>query len=74
MDHISNCIWEIVKWIGDSLEAEDNEFDNNLFYIPSNPSKPIFVMLEEHLIVEHAKRCSCILLDNHLKILYPQLG
>ncbi len=68
MDHISNRIWESVKWIGDSLKVEDDEFDNDLFYTPSSPFKPIFVELEEHLIVDHAKRCSCILLENHLKI------
>jgi len=41
---------------------------NDLFYTPSSPFKPIFVELEEHLIVDHAKRCSCILLEKHLKI------
>ncbi len=69
MDHISNCIWETVKWIGDSLEAKDNESDNDLFYTPpSSPSKPINVKLEKHLIIDHARRHSCILLKNHLKI------
>jgi hypothetical protein len=28
VDCISNCIWEIVKWIGDSLEAKDDESNN----------------------------------------------
>ncbi len=69
MDHISNRIWENIKWIGDSLEAKVNESNNYLFYIPpSSPSKPISAELEECLIVDHAKRCLCILLENHLKI------
>jgi uncharacterized RmlC-like cupin family protein len=69
VDHISNRIWEIVKWIGDSLEVEDDESNNDLFYTPpSSPSKPINVELEEHLIVDHARRHSCIMFENHLKI------
>ncbi len=68
MDHINNRIWETIKWIGDSLEAEDDESDNDLFYTPSSPFKPINVELEKHLIIDHAKRHSCILLKNHLKI------
>jgi uncharacterized RmlC-like cupin family protein len=69
VDHISNRIWETIKWIGDSLEVKDNESNNDLFYTPpSSPSKPIFVELEERMIVDHAKRCSLILLENYLKI------
>ncbi len=79
MNCINDRIWEIVKCIGDSLEDEDNDFDSDIFYTPpSSPFKPIFVKLEERLVVDHCRRHSCILLDKHLQIcdqiLYPQLG
>jgi hypothetical protein len=79
VDSTNDCVWKIVKHMGDLLEVEDDDFENDLFYTPpSSPSKPIFVELEEHLVVNRGKRRSCILLDKHLQIcdqvLYPQLG
>lgn len=42
VDCINNHIWETIKCIGDSLEAEDDDFDNDRFYTPpSSPFKPI---------------------------------
>jgi hypothetical protein len=53
----SDHVWEIVKRMGDSLEVEDDDFENNLFYTPpSSPSKPIFTKLEERLVVDCGKR------------------
>ncbi len=65
-----------MKHISTSLEVEDNDFDNDLFYIPpSRPSKPISTKLEAWMVVNCGRRRSCILLDYHLKIcdqvLYP---
>jgi hypothetical protein len=58
---ISNCVWETVKCIGPSLEAEDDDSDNDLFYIPpSNLSKPISTKLEAQMVVDHGRRHSCI--------------
>ncbi len=46
-----------MKHIGVSLEAKDDDFDNNMFYIPPNyPLKPIYVELEAHMVVDHGKR------------------
>ncbi len=79
MDRISDHVWEIVKCIGDSLEAKDDDFENDIFYTPPNsPYEPIFAKLEEHLVVNCGRKRSCILLDKHLQIcyqvLYLQLG
>lgn len=43
---INNYVWETMSRIGASLEAEYDDFDNDLFYIPSNPSKLISIELE----------------------------
>jgi hypothetical protein len=79
VDYISDRIWENVKHISHSLEAKDDDFDNDLFYTPPNsPFKPISIELEKCLVVDRCKRHSSILLDKHLQIcdqvLYPQLG
>jgi hypothetical protein len=79
VDRTNDHVWEIVKRMGDSLEVEDDDFENDLFYTPpSSPFEAIFVELEEHLVVDCGKRHSCILLDKHLQIydqvLYPQPG
>jgi len=76
VNYISICVWETIKCIGASLEAKDDDFDNNLFYIPpSNPSKPISTKLEAQMVVDCGRRHSCILLDYNLKfcdqVLYP---
>jgi hypothetical protein len=73
---ISNCVWETIKRIGASLEAEDYDFNNDLFYIPSSsPSMPIFTKLKARMAIDHGRKRSCILLDYHLKVcdqvLYP---
>jgi hypothetical protein len=64
-----------MKHIGASLEVEDDDSNNDLFYTPSNPSKPISIELEAQMAVDHGRRCSCILLNYNLKIskqiLYP---
>lgn len=79
VDYINNRVWETIQCISDSLEVDDDDFKNNFFYSPpSSPLKPIFVELEECLVVDYGKRRSCILLDKHLQIcdqvLYPQPG
>jgi hypothetical protein len=74
VDHISNHIWEIVKCIGDSLEVEDDDFENDIFYTPPNsPFEPIFAQLEEHLVVNRGRRRSCIFWDKHMQICYQVL-
>jgi hypothetical protein len=72
----SNCVWETITCIGASLEAKDDDFNNDLFYIPSSsPSKCISAKLKAQMGINHGRRRSCILLDYHLKIhdqvLYP---
>jgi hypothetical protein len=43
VDRIRKNVWETIKCIGSSLEAEDDDFDNDLSYTtPNNPLKPIF--------------------------------
>jgi len=40
--------------IGVSLEAKDDDFDNNMLYTPPNyPLEPIYVELEAHMVVDH---------------------
>ncbi len=74
VDCISKSVWEAITWIGSSLESEDDDSNNDIFYTPlSSHLKPIFVKLENHLHVNHGKRRSCILLDYHLKIFYQVL-
>jgi len=65
--------------LSSALETEDDDSDNDIFYTPpSSPFEPIFVELEECLVIDRCKRHSCILLDEYLQIcdqvLYPQLG
>jgi hypothetical protein len=55
------------------LKAEDDDFDNELFYkLLSSPSKPIYDELETCLKVDQGRRRLCTIFDNHLKI-YDQL-
>jgi hypothetical protein len=69
VDRISKSVWEIVKHIGSLLEAEDDDSDNDFFYmLPNNPSKSISTKLQNCLDVDHGRRHSCIILDYHLKI------
>jgi hypothetical protein len=57
VNHINNCVWKTVKHIGVSMEAKDDDFDNNMFYTPpSYPLEPIYVELEAHMVVDHGKR------------------
>jgi hypothetical protein len=43
VNRINNYVWETMKCIGASLEAKNDDYGNDLFYIPpSNPYKPIF--------------------------------
>jgi hypothetical protein len=77
VDRINKSVWETVKHIGSLLEAKDDDFDNDLFYMPlNNPSKLIFAKLQNCLDVDQGRRHSCIILDYHLKIcdqvLYPE--
>jgi len=47
VNHISNYVWETMKCIGASLEAKDDDSDNDLSYTPlGNPFKPISTKLE----------------------------
>jgi hypothetical protein len=32
VNRISNCVWETLKCISVSLEAEDNDFDNDVLH------------------------------------------
>jgi hypothetical protein len=73
VNRISNYVWETMSCIGASLKAKDDDFDNDLFYIPSNPSKLISTKLEARMAIDHGRKCSFILLDYHLKICYQVL-
>jgi hypothetical protein len=74
VDCINKSVWEIVKCIGSSLEAEDDDSNNDFFYMPPrSPSKLISTKLENCLDVDHGRRCSCILSDYHLKICHQVL-
>jgi hypothetical protein len=41
VNHINNCVWDIVKCIGASLEDENDDLDKDLYMLPSSLSKPI---------------------------------
>jgi hypothetical protein len=46
-DQSEKNVWETVKCIATSLEAKDDDFDNDLFYtLPSSPLEPISDGLE----------------------------
>jgi hypothetical protein len=47
VNHISNYVWETMKRIGASLEAKDDDSDNDLLYTPlGSPFEPISTKLE----------------------------
>jgi hypothetical protein len=69
VDHFNKSVWETIKCIGSSLGVEDDDSNNDIFYMPpNNPLKPISVELQNCLDVDRGRRHSCILLDYHLKI------
>jgi hypothetical protein len=46
-----------MKHIGVSLEAKNDDFDNNMFYTPPcYPLEPIYAKLEARMVVDHGKR------------------
>jgi hypothetical protein len=52
-----------MKHIRVSLEAKDDDFDNNMFYTPPNHLlEPIYVELEAHMVVDHGKRLHCLII------------
>ncbi len=76
-DHIYNSVWETIKHCIASIEVEDEDSDNNLFYmLPSSPLKPIFDELEIHLKVDQARRQSCTIFnvhsDTYNQLVHPQ--
>ncbi len=73
-DPIDKSVYETIKCIVASLKAQNNNFDNDLFFYtpPSSPSEPISNGLEAHLHVNQARRWSCIIFNVQLKI-YNQL-
>jgi hypothetical protein len=69
VNHINNCVWETTKHIGVSLEAKNNDFDNNMFYTPpSYPLEPFLCRIGSSHGCRSWQEASCILLDYHLKI------
>jgi len=77
VDRISKSVWKTIKCIGSLLEAENDDFDNDFFYMPPNSLlELIFTKLQNCLDVDCGRRHSHILLDYHLKIcnqvLYPK--
>lgn len=68
-DCINKNVQETIKCIAASLEVENDNFDNDLFYTPpSSLSEPISNGLEAHLHVNQARRWSCIIFNVHLNI------
>ncbi len=59
VNHISNYVWETMKCIGASLEAKDDDSNNDLLYTPlGNPFEPISTELEAWMAIDHDRRCS----------------
>jgi hypothetical protein len=65
----NNYVWETMKCIGASLEVKDDDSDNDLLYIPLAIPPNLFFRIRS----SYGRRCSCILMDYHLKICYQVL-